>query len=446
MSDLQAIITFVVFGTVLLAIVFDLLDMALAALLGVSALTAVGVFTLQDILNVVRTFGGPLALLFGGMVVARTLMPTGLFDYIGNIFLRATQGSGKRFLLGVIVLVVLCAFLPNATTVLLLAPIVIRVASALKVDLVAPLVLIAIVSNSAGLLILVGDPATFLVGSSIGMTFTQYLRQVSLGGVFSLLMIVSLLPLVMGNIWRARSALPADLKPEPLKYPLFAACSLVVLAVMVLLFLFGDSLPVRIVPPSTAIIGCSLALLSVYGAKIEPIDKVLSDIDWKTLVFLACIFCLVEALTKTGVLHGLSQGLYGKFGVDVLAVALVMLASGGLVGSVVANIPVVAAMVLIVKGYFVIARLVPEDALGATFLEWPVTTLPVFVAMMFGGTLGGNGTLIGASANIVCAGISARHGKPLTFVTFMRYGIPIMVCQLAVSALYVLGLYYWIGR
>jgi Na+/H+ antiporter NhaD/arsenite permease-like protein len=446
MSDLQAIITFVVFGTVLLAIVFDLLDMALAALLGVSVLTAVGVFTLQDILNVVRTFGGPLALLFGGMVVARTLMPTGLFDYIGNIFLRATQGSGKRFLLGVIVLVVLCAFLPNATTVLLLAPIVIRVASALKVDLVGPLVLIAIVSNSAGLLILVGDPATFLVGSSIGMTFTQYLRQVSLGGVLSLLMIVPLLPLVMGNIWRARSALPTDLKPEPLKYPLFAACSLVVLAVMVLLFLFGDSLPVRIVPPSTAIIGCSLALLTVYGAKIEPIDKVLSDIDWKTLVFLACIFCLVEALTKTGVLHGLSQGLYGKFGVDVLAVALVMLASGGLVGSVVANIPVVAAMVLIVKGYFVIARLVPEDALGATFVEWPVTTLPVFVAMMFGGTLGGNGTLIGASANIVCAGISARHGKPLTFVTFMRYGIPIMVCQLAVSALYVLGLYYLIGR
>lgn len=166
MSDLQAIITFVVFGSVLLAIVLDLLDLALAALLGVSTLTAVGVFTLQDILNVVRTFGGPLALLFGGMVVARTLMPTGLFDYIGNIFLRTTRGSGKRFLLGVIVLVVLCAFLPNATTVLLLAPIVIRVASALKVDLVAPLVLIAIVSNSAGLLILVGDPATFLVGSS----------------------------------------------------------------------------------------------------------------------------------------------------------------------------------------------------------------------------------------------------------------------------------------
>jgi len=446
MSDLQATITFVVFGTVLLVIVFDLLDMALAALLGVSALSAVGVFSLQDILNVVRIFGGPLALLFGGMVVARTLMPTGLFDYIGNVFLRATRGSGKRFLLGVIVLVLSCAFLPNATTVLLLAPIVIRVASALKVDIVAPLVLIAIVSNSAGLLILVGDPATFLVGNSIGMTFTEYLRRVSLGGLLSLLVIVPLLPLVMRNIWQTRCDLTADLRPEPLKHPRFATSSLVVLAVMVLLFLFGDFLPVRIVPPSTAIIGCSLALLSVYGAKIEPVDRVLNDIDWKTLVFLACMFCLVEALTKTGVLQGLSQKMYVRLGVDVLSVAFVMLAGGGVIGSVVANIPVVAAMVLIVKGYFVVAHLVPEDALGATFLEWPLTTLPVFVAMMFGGTLGGNGTLIGASANIVCAGISARHGRPLTFVMFMRYGIPIMLCQLAVSAVYILGLYYVVGR
>jgi Na+/H+ antiporter NhaD/arsenite permease-like protein len=447
MTDVQTVVTFVVFGAVLLVIALDLLDLVLAALLGVSTLTAFGVFTLQDILNVVRTFGGPLALLFGGMVVARTLVPTGLFDYIGNIFLRATQGSGKRFLLGLVVLVApLCAFLPNATTVVLVAPIIIRVASVLKVDLAAPLVLTAIVSNSAGLLTLVGDPATFLVGGSIGITFTQYLRQVSLGGLLSLLALLPLLPRLMGNVWRAKCALPAELKPEPIKHRIFAASSLVVLAVMVLLFLFGDYLPVQIIPPSAAIIGCSLALLALYGGKIEAVDKVLSDIDWKTLIFLACAFCLVEALTKTGILHGLSQTLYGWFGVNLLTVALVMLASVGLASSFLANIPVVAAMILTVKGYFVMAQLVPEDALGATFVEWPVATLPVFVAMMFGGTLGGNGTLIGASANIVCAGIAARHGRPLTFVTFMRYGIPIMVCQLAVAALYVLGLYYVIVR
>ena len=443
MSDLQVIVTFVVFASVILVIAFDLLDLALAGLLGVSALTAFGVFTLPDILNIVGTFGGSLALLFGGMVVARTLQPTGLFDYIGGVFLKATRGSGKRFLLALIVLIApLCAFLPNATTVVLVAPIIIRVATALKVDLVAPLVLTAIVSNTAGLLSLVGDPATFLVGNAIGMTFTRYLKQVSLGGLLSLLALLPLLPRLMGNVWHAKCSLPAESEPARLQHPLFAASSLVVLALMVFLFLFGDSLPVQIVPPSAAIIACSLALLSVYGAKIEPIDKVLNDIDWKTLIFLACMFCLVEAFTKTGVLRGLSQNLYGRFGVDLLTVALVMLVGVGLASSLLANIPVVAATILLVKGYFVIARLVPEEALGPTFIEWPVTTLPIFVAMMFGATLGGNGTLIGASANIVCAGISARHGKPLSFITFMRYGMPLMLCQLTVSALYVLGLHY----
>jgi Na+/H+ antiporter NhaD/arsenite permease-like protein len=278
------------------------------------------------------------------------------------------------------------------------------------------------------------------------MTFTQYLRHVSPGGLLSLLVLLPLLPWLMGSVWRAECALPADFRPEPLKHPAFAAASLVVLTIMVLLFLFGDSLPVQIVPPSAAIIGCSLALLALYGTKIEPVDKVLNDVDWKTLIFLGCMFCLVQAFTKTGILLGLSQHLYDRFGVALLTVALVMLVGVGLASSFLANIPVVAAVILLVKGYFVIARLVPEDALGATFVEWPSMALPVFVAMMFGGTLGGNGTLIGASANIICAGISARHGKPLAFATFMRYGMPLMFCQLAMSALYVVGLYYFTAR
>jgi Na+/H+ antiporter NhaD/arsenite permease-like protein len=95
-----------------------------------------------------------------------------------------------------------------------------------------------------------------------------------------------------------------------------------------------------------------------------------------------------------------------------------------------------------VKGYFVISQIVPEEALGAAFTDWPLATLPVFVAMMFGGTLGGNATLIGASANIVSAGICAAHGKPVRFVTFLRYGVPVTLAQLCVAAAYVLALHY----
>ena len=172
--------------------------MTLAALLGVSILLFFGVFTRQDLLNVVQTAGGPIGLLFGGMVVARTLRPTGIFDLVGAKFLRASQGSGKWFLLGLIVLVApVCAFLPNAPAVILLAPIIVPVAIALEVDFVGPLILAAILSNSAGLLTLVGDPATFLVGSSIGLTFGQYLRPVRLGGLMAVLALISLLPRVM---------------------------------------------------------------------------------------------------------------------------------------------------------------------------------------------------------------------------------------------------------
>lgn len=447
MSHLQITVTLVVFAGVILAIAFNVLDLALAALLGVSIMMLFGVFTHQEFMNATQTAGGAISLLFGGMVVARTLAPTGIFDQVGARFLKATGGSGKRFLLGLIILTApLCAFLPNATTVILLAPVIIRVSRALEIDYVAPVVLTAIVSNSAGLLTLVGDPATFLVGSSIGMTFGQYLQRVSLGGLLSVLALVPVIPWLMKDIWRTQRALPPEIPFPRLERPVFCVMSILVLAVMICLFLFGELLPIPLIPPSVAIIGASLALLVIYGVKIEPVDKVLQDVDWKTLLFLACMFLMVEAFTRTGILQSLSRNMHSWFGEQLLVVAMVMLLTVGVTSSVLANIPVVAAMLLLVKGYLVAAELVPEVALGAAFTDWPAATLPLFVAMMFGGTLGGNATLIGASANVVGAGICAAHGKRVSFATFARYGVPLTIVQLAVSAVYVLALSWLMGR
>lgn len=372
------------------------------------------------------------------MVVARTLVPTGVFDLLGTHFLRATGGSGKRFLLGIVIMTApVCAFLPNATAVILLAPIIIRVAQVLDIDYVAPVVLTAIVSNSAGLLTLVGDPATFLVGSSIGMSFGEYLRKVSLGGLLSVLVIVPVLPWLMKDIWQTKRTLPSDLPMPRLERPLFCVLALLVLVVMVLLFLFGEKMPMPLLPPSVSIIGASLALLIIFGVKVEPIDKVLQDVDWKTLLFLMCMFLMVEAITRTGILQSVSHGMYGWFGTQLLTVAMVMLVGVALASGFLANIPVVAAMLLVVKGYLVAAEFVPELALGRAFIDWPAFTLPVFVGMMFGGTLGGNATLIGASANVVSAGICAGYGKPVSFATFARYGIPLTAIQLTCSLIYV---------
>jgi Na+/H+ antiporter NhaD/arsenite permease-like protein len=365
---------------------------------------------------------------------------------VGSRYLLLTRGSGKRFLLSLFLLVgPLCAVLPNATAVILVAPIIIRVARALEVDFTVPMIITAIISNSAGLLTLVGDPATFLVGSGIGMSFTQYLQKVSLGGLLSLLALVPLLPFLMKDLWQQERSLPADLKPEPLKRPYLCLSALLILALMVVLFIAGEYLPTKIVPPAVAIVAASLGLLLVYEAQVEPVTKVIQDVDWRTLLFIICLFCLVEAFSKTGILQGMSHYLYAWFGTELILISLFILAFVGVSSSLLANIPVVAIMLLMVKGYLVTAQFVPETALAATFAAWPTEVLPVFVAMMFAGTLGGNATLIGASANVVAAGICATQGKPLSFMTFLRYGVPLTICQLIVSALYVLSLSYFVS-
>jgi Na+/H+ antiporter NhaD/arsenite permease-like protein len=441
MTDFQIYLTIGVFAAVILLIAFDLIDMAVAALLGVCVLIVFGVLDGSDLISIVQTASGPLALLFGGMVVARVIGKTGIFEWLGDAFLRATGGSGKRLLLLIVALMVpVCAFLPNATAVILVAPIIIGVCKALKVDFVGPLIITAIVSNAAGMLTLVGDPATFLVGSAIGLSFVDYLRMVSLGGLLAVLAVVPLLPWLLPKIWATRMTLPAARPRLSIEQPAFLVLSLLVLLTMVILFLVGESLPTQIVPPAVAIIGASLALLVVYGVRIEPVGEVIRDVDWKTLVFLGAIFTLVQAFVKTELLQGLSIQFYHWFGGDFMPVALVSLVGIGVLSSLLANIPVVAAALVMITGYLVAAEAVPEIALAVGFTDWPSATLPVFVAMMFGGTLGGNATLIGASANVVAVGICAAQGQRVTFMRFLRIGLPITLVQLTVGALYVLGL------
>lgn len=446
MSELQIYITVSVFAVVILAIAFNVIDMAVAALSGMCLLIVLGIIGEQDLVSAARAAAGPLGLLFGGMIVARILSTTGLFELVGDAYLRATGGSGKRFLLLLIALVApICAFLPNATTVILLAPIIIRVSIALDADFVRPLVLTAIISNSAGLLTLVGDPATFLVGSSIGMTFGQYLQRVSLGGLIALLVIALLLPWLMPDLWALQRTLPPRGPSKRLERPLYAILTGAVLLLMMALFVFGERLPTHLLPPTVALIAGALALLIGYAAKIEPTEDVLRDVDWKTMMFLASIFCLMEAVTRTGLLQVVGLKLFQVFGNELTLVALTLIAGVALLSSLLANVPVAAASVVIVKGYLVMAEVVPETALSEHFTQWPGVSIPVFVGMMFGATLGGNSTLIGAAANVVAAGICARQGTPVTFATFLRYGLPITVAQLAASALYVLVL-SWLLR
>jgi Na+/H+ antiporter NhaD/arsenite permease-like protein len=135
-----------------------------------------------------------------------------------------------------------------------------------------------------------------------------------------------------------------------------AALALGVLMLMVLLFIFGEALPVPIVAPEVAILGATLALLVIYQLRIEGVETVLNSVDWKTLLFIGAIFCLVQAFTETGLLQGMALRLHDLFGTHFTLVALVLLAAIGVLSSVLANIPVVAASLVMTKGYLVAAQ------------------------------------------------------------------------------------------
>jgi Na+/H+ antiporter NhaD/arsenite permease-like protein len=283
------------------------------------------------------------------------------------------------------------------------------------------------------------------VGRAIGLTFGDYLRMVSLGGVLAVLAVMPLLPLLLPKVWAMRVELPAARPAVTVERPAFLVLSLLVLVTMVALFLFGESLPAQIIPPQVAIIAAALALLVVYGVRVEPVSEVIRDVDWKTIVFLGAIFSLVQGFMKTELLQGFSFQLYDWFGDDLMRVAILSLAGVGVLSSLLANIPVVAAALVTVTGYLVVAGAVPEIALAPGFTDWPNATLPVFIAMMFGGTLGGNATLIGAAANVVAVGICAANGRRVTFMQFLRIGLPIAVVQLSVGAAYSLALGSMLG-
>ncbi|QQS14234.1 MAG: citrate transporter [Rhodospirillales bacterium] len=438
----QLVVVVAVFAAVVLAIAFDLIDLAVAAMMGVVAFTVIGAVTAHDVVAAVESGGGTIALLFGGMVVARVLTPTGFFGLVGNRLLAFSGGSGRRLMLGMALLVTpLCAVLPNATVVLLLAPVVVGACRALDVDFVPPLIVLATISNASGLLTLVGDPATYLVGSAIHLSFGEYLRRVSLGGVLAILVVVALMPWLARAAWTTRRGAAPPAAPMEIKNKGFAAAALLILALMALLFVFGDRLPVSQGAPGVAILAATLALLAIYHWRIEPVEKVLSDVDWRTLIFIFCMLLMVQALVKTGALSAVTTMMHAAFGTNLPAVAIALLAGVAILSSALANTPVVMALLIVVKGYFVVIESVPEEAMGAAFDAWPAASLPVFVAMMFGATLGGNATLIGATANIVAAGISAREGRPISFGRFLRIGGPIAAAQIAVSAVYVTGLW-----
>jgi len=439
MGSFAAASSLSVFLGVLVCIMTERLQLTIAAMLGALVLLFLNVLTLTEAVDYIAQSYATLALFFGVMVMVRAFEPTGIFAYLATQMVRLAGGQGKRLLLGIVAITTpICAVLPNATTVMLLAPLLPPIATELGVNFVPLLILLVFVANSAGLLTLVGDPATFIVGDAINISFLDYLKSLSLGGAIAIAVIVVMLPILFPSIWHKQLDNLAQ-RPHPrVNHPRMLMLGGLIVALVLTLFVVGETLPVPISPATVALTGAALCLLITHHSRIDSIQNILRDLDWSTLLFFMSVFVLIGSLEKTGVLSAASGVLSLILGHNIaLGSILVLLLVGGL-SSLVPNIPLVVAMVPLLKEYVVNVGLAPPDILDPNFAgTLPVEVLPLFYAMMYGATLGGNGTLIGASSNIVAAGVAEQHGQRISFQTFLQYSLPITALQLVVVALFV---------
>jgi Na+/H+ antiporter NhaD/arsenite permease-like protein len=440
MENWQAVLSLVVFSSLILLLITEWIHFTIAAFLGALILVTANVMTLQQAIGYIGQSHGTLGLFFGVMVMVRAFEPTKVFDYLATQIVILAKGRGKRLLLGIVAITTpICAFLPNATTVMLLAPLIPPIAEEVGVDFVPLLILMVFVANSAGLLTIVGDPATYIVGDAINLSFTDYLWRLSLGGGIAVGVIVAVLPFLFRKTWHKKLDSLDELPHPKINHPRTLIVGAIIAAFVLIFFVVGETLPVPVSPATVALLGATLAMMLAHHSKIDTVSHILRDVDWSTLIFFMCIFVVIGGLEKTGVINSLSGILAVLLGKNIFLGSISILLFVGLVSSVVPNIPLVVAMVPLLKQYVVNVGFAGTEVLSPDFKgQFPAIVLPLFYAMMYGATLGGNGTVVGASSNIVAAGIAEQHGKRITFKRFLRYSIPLTLLQLVAAAIYMI--------
>ncbi|MGY6530900.1 MAG: ArsB/NhaD family transporter [Cyanobacterium sp.] len=439
MLDLSSLVAGGVFVAVIALIMSEKVHLTVAALLGSLVLVFAHIMTLGEAVEYISRSHVTLGLFFGVMVLVRAFEPTNIFAYLATKIVLWSKGRGNYLLLGIIgITAPICAVLPNATTVTLLAPLIPPLAEEIGINFVPLIILMVIVSNSAGLLTIVGDPATFIVGDSINMSFFEYLTSMSFAGVLAVGTVVIMTPFLFREIWHSKFTNFDQLPMPEINHPRVLVAGTLIMVFVLLFFIFGDLLPIPLSPAAVALMGATLALLLAHQSKIDTVQNILKDVDWSTLLFFMSVFVLIGGLEKTGVISNISTIFGFLLGQNIFMASIVLIFVVGALSAVIPNIPLVVGMIPLLKEYLFSAGLVGAEVLQSDFSgNYPSVVLPLFFAMMFGATLGGNATLVGASANIVGAGVAELHGKTISYGTFLRYGLPITIAQLMVSAIYI---------
>ena len=357
-------------------------------------------------------------LVMGMMIVIGVIEETGIFQWMAY---QAYRLSGGRAWLLVIILMIITAIasalLDNVTTMLLMTPITIQIALAIGINPLSLLLPEVLASNVGGISTLIGTPTNILIGSYANLTFNDFLRNLTPGVLLAMIVLITYVILyyrrqllTQGN--GLSEALLERLKDSGrITQPQKLAKAGIVFAVMLVFFVIGER--IHLVPAVTAIIGAVVMLLWVA----PDIEEMLKVVDWTTLMFFIALFIVVGAIQEVGLISIIADSIARLVGDSLPATILVLIWSAAFLSGIIANIPFTAAMLPVV-GFLT------STVSGAS-------NQVLFYGLSVGSAMGGNSTLIGASANLVTAGIAERAGYRITYVEFIKVGLPATILTVA---------------
>jgi len=428
----------IIFGITYVAIASEKVDKGIAAILGATAVIAGHFIPYDKALDYIDL--NVIFLLAGMMIIVNILSRTGLFEWLAVVIAQKARGNGLViFILLLLVTAFLSAFLDNVTTIILIAPVSILLTQILELPTVPLLVMEAVFSNIGGTATLVGDPPNVLIGSEVGISFISFLAHL---GVVVLYILITCTVLV-GIVYRKRmgvrraaferiaraDARRAIVDPRRLKI------GLGVFGLVIATFFLGRVLNIQ--PGITALGG---GVLMALLCRID-LRTVMEKVEWTTLFFFIGLFMIVGAMDHNGVFIRLANAILAVTRDNLLLTVMTVLWASALGSAIVDNIPLVIAAIPLIQA------IIPSYAQSMGLAGDPAAVqaqiaMPLYWALALGACLGGNGTLVGASANVVVSQIARKNNYPLTFWRFTRIGLPLMVLSLLISTAYLYLRYF----
>jgi len=357
-------------------------------------------------------------LLAGMMVIANVISETGLFPWIGVQAVKLGDGDPRRILaILAVVTAVASALLDNVTVIVLLAPVTLFVAASLGVSPVPFLIAMVLASNIGGMATLIGDPPNILIGSAANIDFLTFTRHLTPLTVIILVVFILMAPWLFKKDLQPRMGRSIDVDSLDASalitnYPLLRKSLIVMLGVMVGFTLHGA---LHLEPATIALAGATV--LMIWTGQ-DP-HRLLRNVEWPTLFFFMGLFIVVEAVVRAGIIDSLAAWVLRMTGGSLTLTTMLLLWLSALGSGVIDNIPYTATMIPIVKQ---VGQGMPIE--------------PLWWALAMGACLGGNLTLVGASANVIAASLSERSGHPIHFGQFLRYGLLVTLMSLGIATVY----------